>query len=235
MCNNVNKFSVHGNFRWGDMLVPQKKTRKGEECKGKMRRFNAAIARYVGGTTNSWACTRHWTRINREANSFCACPLPVHSTDISANIPARLYEMFDRIGSTTSGYRPGVRWCSRCRKNADQLFKDEQDYSPPGKVQLLGGYYKNAPKMRGTYFLCFAYLMLLIFVSSIHLPLHTALPTSVNYIAVSVDLICFRIYLFYFFLLICSFMCRYFFLLLIMLACLDKYCYLQSQGIEDQL
>ena len=52
--------------------------------------------------------------------------------------------MFDRIGRTTSGYRPGVRWCSSCRKNADQLFKDEQDYSPPGKVQLLGGYYKNA-------------------------------------------------------------------------------------------
>ena len=29
-------------------------------------------------------------------------------------------------------------------KNADQLFKDEQDCSPPGKVQLLGGYNKNA-------------------------------------------------------------------------------------------
>ena len=174
-----------------------RKTRKGEECKGKMRRFNAAIGRYVGGTTNSWACTRHWTRINREANSFCACPLPVHSTDISANIPPRLYETFDRIGSTTSGYRPGVRWCSRCRKNADRLFKDEQDYSPPGKVQLLGGYYENAP-MRRTYFLCFAYLILLIFTSCIHLPLPAALPTSINYRAVSVDLICFRIYLFFF-------------------------------------
>ena len=102
--------------------------------------------------------------------------------------------MFDRIGSTTSGYRPGVRWCSRCRKNADRLFKDEQDYSPPGKVQLLGGYYKNAP-MRGTYFLCFAYLILLIFALSIHLPLPTALPASINYMAVSADLIFFRIYL----------------------------------------
>ena len=68
----------------------------------------------------------------------------MHSTDISANIPARLYEMFDRIGRTTSGYRAGVRWCSRSRKIADQLFKDEKDYSPPVKVQLLGGYYKNA-------------------------------------------------------------------------------------------
>ena len=162
-----------------------------------MQRFNAAIARYVGGTTNSWACPRHWTRIKREVNGFCECPLPVHSTDISAKIPARFYDMFDRTVSTASGYRPSVRWCSRCRKNADQLFKDEQDYSPPGKVQLLGGYYENAP-MRRTYFLCFAYLILLIFTSCIHLPLPAALPTSINYRAVSVDLICFRIYLFFF-------------------------------------
>ena len=38
----------------------------------------------------------------------------------------------------------------------------------------------------------FAYLILFIFVLFIHLPQHTALPTSSNYIAVSVDLICFR-------------------------------------------
>ena len=88
-----------------------RKTRKGKECKGKMQRFNAAIARYVGGTTNSWACTRHWTRITSEASGFCACPLPVHSTDISAKIPARFYEMFDRSESTASGCHPGVRWC----------------------------------------------------------------------------------------------------------------------------
>ena len=93
-----------------------RKTRKGEECKGKMWRFSATIARYVGGTTNSWEGTRHWSRINRKANGFCACPLPVHSADISANIPARFYEMFDRIGRKTSGYRPGVRWCSSCRR-----------------------------------------------------------------------------------------------------------------------
>ena len=59
-----------------------KKTRTGEECRGTMPRLNAAIARYVGGTTDAWACTRHWTRVNHEANRFCACPLPVHSDDI---------------------------------------------------------------------------------------------------------------------------------------------------------
>ena len=52
-----------------------KKPRTGEECKGKIRKLNIAIARYVGGTTDAWACTLHWTRIYRDSNKFCACPL----------------------------------------------------------------------------------------------------------------------------------------------------------------
>lgn len=113
-----------------------KKTRTGEECNGKMRRFNVAIARYLGVTTDGWACSRHWIRLNREANSFCACPLPApeHSHDISTNIPERFYNMFDRIGQNMSGYRRGSRWCSRCRKNADRLFQNELDYRAPEKV-----------------------------------------------------------------------------------------------------
>ena len=39
------------------MLVPQKKKKKkigtGEECKGKVRKLNSAIARNVGGTTDA--------------------------------------------------------------------------------------------------------------------------------------------------------------------------------------
>ena len=115
----------------------QKKTRTGEECRGTMRRFNDAIARYFGGTTEAWACTRHWTRANREANRFCACPLPVHSNDIhSRTIPERFHQMFDRIGRMMSGYRPGLRWCCRCRNNADEIFKGEKDYLPPEQVSL---------------------------------------------------------------------------------------------------
>ena len=114
-----------------------KKTRTGEECKGKIRKLNIAIARYVGGTTDAWACTLHWTRIYRESNKFCACPLPVHSKELHhQNIPERFYKIFDWIGQTVRGYRPGVRWCTSCRKSADELFKNEQDYSPPKKVLI---------------------------------------------------------------------------------------------------
>ena len=113
----------------------RKKTRAGEECRGRMRRFTPGIARFLGGDTNSWACTRHWTRVHREVNSFCACPLPVHSTELSQrHIPVRLYQIFDRIGVTVPGYRAGVRWCNSCSKTADEKFKSERDYSPPEKV-----------------------------------------------------------------------------------------------------
>ena len=56
---------------------------------------------------------------------------------------------------------------------------------------------------------------------SAHNYCHTALPTSISDVVVSVDLICFRIYLFIYFF-ICSFYCVYFLLLLlIILARLD--------------
>ncbi|XP_015767072.1 PREDICTED: uncharacterized protein LOC107345838 isoform X1 [Acropora digitifera] len=111
-----------------------KKTRAGEECRGRMKRITPGIARFLCGDTNSWACTRHWTRVHREVNSFCACPLPVHSTELSQrHIPVRLYQIFDRIGVTVPGYRAGVRWCNSCSKTADEKFKSERDYSPPEK------------------------------------------------------------------------------------------------------
>ncbi|KAL9965000.1 hypothetical protein ACROYT_G028723 [Oculina patagonica] len=111
-----------------------KKTRAGEECRGKIRRFNNDIARYVGTSTDAWACTRHWTRINREANSFCACPLSQHSKDLfSQRIPLRLLGMFDRIGLAIPGYRRGTRWCIKCYKTADSIFQNEVDFKPPNQ------------------------------------------------------------------------------------------------------
>ena len=70
------------------------------------------------------------------------------------------------------------------------------------------------------------HLILFIFVLFIHLSKHTALPTSINYIAVSVDFNCFRIYLliylftylFIYLFVICSFYCVYFLLLLLILS-----------------
>ena len=77
--------------------------------------------------------------INRASNSFCACPLPEHSGELhKQNIPVRFHALFDRVGQSAPGSvsPPGVRWCCKCRKSADKLFKPEQEYSPPVKVTL---------------------------------------------------------------------------------------------------
>ena len=116
----------------------RQKTRSGEACTGKMRRFTPDIARYLGTDTNTWACSMHWKRMKREANAFCACPLPVHCKDLhNQNIPERLIPIFDRIGESIPGYRRGLRWCNRCYQTADQHFKNEPDYQPPKKVFFI--------------------------------------------------------------------------------------------------
>ena len=51
-----------------------KRTRTGKECQGPLRRFDEAIARFVNGDLNCWACTRHWMRESREAKSI----VPLH-------------------------------------------------------------------------------------------------------------------------------------------------------------
>ena len=77
------------------------KTRSGEACTGTMRGFTPDIARYLGTDTNTSACNMHWKRMKREANGFCACPLPVHCKDLhNQNIPERLISIFDRIGES---------------------------------------------------------------------------------------------------------------------------------------
>jgi len=112
-----------------------KKTRSGEECRGKMRRCTPGMARYLGTSADAWACMRHWIRINRAVNGFCACPLPEHCKQLhSQNIPERLIPMFDRIGESIPGYRRGLRWCNQCYQTAESQFKNEPDYSPPKKV-----------------------------------------------------------------------------------------------------
>ena len=40
------------------------------------------VVRYVGATRDASACTIHWTRTHRELNTFCACPLHVHSKEL---------------------------------------------------------------------------------------------------------------------------------------------------------
>ena len=109
-----------------------KRTRTGEECQGPLRRFDQAIARFVNGELNCWACTRHWMRASREANEYCSSPFLEHSTQLSKrSIPKRFYYLFDRLGANTPNYQPGIRWCNKCASIADNALSKESDYIPP--------------------------------------------------------------------------------------------------------
>ena len=124
-------------FRSTILLVP-KETRTGEDCEGKRRRFGPGMVRYVGANADAWACTRHWTRINRASHSFCACPLHEHSGELlKQNIPVRFHALFDRVGRSIPGYRPGMRWCCKCCKSADKLFKPELRIQSSCKGHLM--------------------------------------------------------------------------------------------------
>ncbi|XP_078371859.1 uncharacterized protein LOC144655479 [Oculina patagonica] len=122
-----------------------KRTRAGEECQGPLRQFDEAIARFVDGNLNCWACTRHWARATREANECCASPLLEHSAELSKrNIPRRFYRLFDRLGANVPNYRSGTRWCNKCASIADSVFLNEPDYIPPVKRQAKSSTYSTA-------------------------------------------------------------------------------------------
>ena len=103
-----------------------RRTRAGETCQGRSRRFDEAIARFVDGNLNCWACTRHWIRATREANEYCSSPLLEHSTELSKRkVPWRFYRLFDRVGANVPSYRSGTRWCNKCSMIADSVFSSE--------------------------------------------------------------------------------------------------------------
>jgi len=86
-------------------------------------------------TCSGEECTRHWIRIIREANGFCAGSLAEHCKQLrSQNFPERLVPMSDRISESIPCYRRGLRWCNWCHQTTDNQFKNEPDYSPPKKV-----------------------------------------------------------------------------------------------------
>ena len=109
-----------------------KRTRTGEECQGSLRRFDDAIARFVNGDLNCWACTRLWMRASREANEYCSSPFLEHSTQLSEkSIPKRFCYLFDRLGANTPNYWQGIHWCNKRFTITGNALSTESDYIPP--------------------------------------------------------------------------------------------------------
>lgn len=63
----------------------------------------------------------------------CAAPAPTHDRKTpsrldSKPIPDRIYPIFDEIGSRTTAYRPGTRWCYHCTTRANKQFSSHPEF-----------------------------------------------------------------------------------------------------------
>lgn len=117
----------------GNRCELEEKTRKGKEkCEpAQLRQVDKALARAGGLPPGAWICLKHRNIIVRE-DKRCSCPSSWgHSKKLAEDvIPERLFPVFDDIGSNVPGYRPGARWCFKCKRMADQKFRGHAKFSP---------------------------------------------------------------------------------------------------------
>ena len=114
------------------------KTRFKLVCKGKMLALSGDLARVAEVQPGNFVCELHRNQL-RARNNVCSCPLPSHSVTMSNTpIPERLYGVFDQVGRNMPSYRPGTRWCTSCRRNADRKFLSLAEYQSPAKRKTVG-------------------------------------------------------------------------------------------------
>ena len=100
------------------------KTREKNVCRGRMI-----------GLSNEIVCVFHWHQL-RTRNNICS----THSATLSSTpIPERLYRVFDEEGRNMSSYRPGTRWCTSCRRDAEKTFSSKEEYETAKKRKRVGG------------------------------------------------------------------------------------------------
>ena len=114
------------------------KTRHKFVCKGRMIVLSTEMARVAESERGNFVCELHYNQL-RERNNICSCPLTSHSTTMSnIPIPARLYIVFDQAGRKMPSYRPGTRWCTSCKQNADKKLSTMAEYQKPAKRKTVG-------------------------------------------------------------------------------------------------
>lgn len=91
------------------------KTRGGKNCcYGDLRRLNDALARAAGIPPLTKVCLKHLRSIEKEDSRCSATFSETHSNKLTA-IPRSLYEHIDTRGKKDKEYRPGSKWCYKCR------------------------------------------------------------------------------------------------------------------------
>lgn len=108
------------------MLCVKAKTRTlFNNCSGILRKPTPQVCRAGGIETCEAVCQRHFDEIRREDNKRCSCPSSWgHSEKLHGHpILRRFYQILDEVGANCISYKPGTRWCNKCRTEA------------PGKIE----------------------------------------------------------------------------------------------------
>ena len=110
------------------MLCAKAKTRQLLcDCSGALRTPTSQVCRAGGIEPYESVCQRHFDKIRREDDKICSCPSSWgHSSKLHAHpVPTQYYQILDQVGrSSASSYKPGTRWCNKCRNEAPKRFKN---------------------------------------------------------------------------------------------------------------
>ena len=110
------------------MLCAKAKTRRVlHGCSGDLRKLTPQVCRAGGLQALETICQRHFDQIRREDDRRCSRPSTWgHSHKLHAHpIPTRYYRILDEVGQESCTlYKPGTRWCNKCRMEAPKIFQN---------------------------------------------------------------------------------------------------------------
>lgn len=72
------------------------------------------MARAVGTPPHTKVCLKHWRSIEKSDNRCSSTLSETHSPKLTL-IPRGLYNYIDKQGEKSKKYRPGSKWCYKCR------------------------------------------------------------------------------------------------------------------------
>ena len=94
--------------------LARKTRRRKESCYGDLRPLNDALTRAAGTPPHTKVCLKHWRSIEKDDNRCSSTLSETHSPKLTA-IPRGLYNYIDHRGENSKKYRPGSKWCHKCR------------------------------------------------------------------------------------------------------------------------
>ena len=95
-------------------------------CSRVLRTATAKVCRAGRLEPYEFICQQHFDQIRREDDKTCSRSSTWgHSRKLHGHpVPFRFYRILDQVGRSSASYKPGTRWCNKCRTEAPKRFKN---------------------------------------------------------------------------------------------------------------